>query len=273
MEVSQLTDTGQIRSSNQDQVGVFYNQAEQALLLLCDGMGGHNAGDVASEMALYAVGHAWEESPKTDTEAVQTWLEDNIVSANDRVLQASEKYNDLSGMGTTIVGIAIIEGKGIVAHVGDSRAYCYDGEILKPLTRDHSFVQELLDMNMITPSEAQNHPQKNIVTQTVGVSEDIKVDISVFALEAQTMLLLCSDGLTDMLTADDIGQIIASDEDVNQAAQALIAAANQAGGRDNISVVLARIEGGDVSWNKVKWLVIVMKLSATLALEEWQLSI
>ena len=246
MKVSQLTDIGLKRKANQDQIGTFSNRSQQTLLLLCDGMGGHNAGDVASEMAIFDVGKAWEKTEKMVPVQAEEWLKIAIESANNRIVEVSKEYIDLEGMGTTIVAIAVLGQKALVAHVGDSRAYQVDDGKLIPITKDHSFVQELLDRHIITAEEAQNHPQKNIVTQSVGVNDAIKIDTHWVSLQEGERLLLCSDGLTDMLTDEEITPLLNQETDLNQAAEALIQAANQAGGKDNISVILAEIERGDL---------------------------
>lgn len=245
MDVAKLTDTGQKRAYNQDQVGAFYNKAEQLLLLLCDGMGGHNAGDVAAEMALFQVGSAWSESNAMDHKEVNYWLQDNIMAANERVHEKSLQFNDFSGMGTTIVGAVILDGEAIFAHVGDSRAYLLQNDQFRQITTDHSYVQELVDNKSITVEEARNHPQKNIVTRSIGIDPEVIVDTQRTMLHDDDVILLCSDGLTDMLEDDGISQIVLHYPHLEDSAEELIRTANEAGGRDNISVVLARVEGRD----------------------------
>lgn len=243
MEIASKTDVGVERKQNQDQVGIFYNQDQAAILLLCDGMGGHNAGDVASEMAIYHVGNAWESTENmTDANIISEWLTDQIQAANDHIFEKANQYHDLSGMGTTIVAAVPLEdlAQVVLAHVGDSRIYIHQADALKQITKDHSFVQELLDMDMITKEEAQVHPQKNIVTRAVGIATDVDVDINVVDFLEDETLLLCSDGLTDMVEETEALAILTDESlSIEEKADQLIAVANDRGGRDNVSVVIA----------------------------------
>lgn len=242
MEIASKTDVGVERKQNQDQVGVFYNQDQAVILLLCDGMGGHNAGDVASEMAIYHVGNAWESTENmTDANIISDWLIDQIKAANAHIFEKANQYLDLSGMGTTIVAAVPLEdlAQVVLAHVGDSRIYIHQVDELKQITKDHSFVQELLDMDMITKEEAQVHPQKNIVTRAVGIAADVDVDIDVVDFLVDETLLLCSDGLTDMVEETEALAILSDELTIEAKADQLIAIANDHGGRDNVSVVVA----------------------------------
>jgi protein phosphatase len=243
MEIASKTDVGVERKQNQDQVGVFYNQDKAAILLLCDGMGGHNAGDVASEMAIYHVGTAWESTENmTDANIISDWLTDQIQAANANIYEKANQYLDLSGMGTTIVAAVPLEdlAQVVLAHVGDSRIYIQHDDHFNQVTKDHSFVQELVDMEMITKEEAHVHPQKNVVTRAVGIGAEVAPDIDVVDFLVDDTLLLCSDGLTDMVEEDEARAIL-TDQGLTVDAQAdqLVAIANDHGGRDNISVVIA----------------------------------
>ncbi|WP_069286336.1 Stp1/IreP family PP2C-type Ser/Thr phosphatase [Aerococcus urinaeequi] len=243
MEIASKTDVGVERKQNQDQVGVFYNQDQAAILLLCDGMGGHNAGDVASEMAIYHVGNAWKGTENmTDPNLISDWLTSQIKEANAHIFEKANQYHDLSGMGTTIVAAVPLEdlAQVVLAHVGDSRIYIHQVDELKQITKDHSFVQELLAMDMITKEEAQVHPQKNIVTRAVGIAADVEVDINVVDFLVDDTLLLCSDGLTDMVDETEVLAILSDERrTIEEKADQLIALANDHGGRDNVSVVVA----------------------------------
>lgn len=253
MELAQITDVGLKRQSNQDQVGIFANQTGQKLLLLCDGMGGHNAGDVASEMALFQVGHQWEEEESIQSQdQIKTWLDTAIKEANHRVREKAQQFMGLEGMGTTLIALTIYQGQAIIAHVGDSRVYRFNQDKIAQVTKDHSFVQELVDNAVISEEEAATHPQRNIVTRAIGTEADLTVDVQVLDLVADDILLLCSDGLSDMLTQAQVIEILSQDTSIDQAAQALVESANASGGKDNISVILARIEGGDMPWNQDK---------------------
>ncbi|AMB93577.1 Stp1/IreP family PP2C-type Ser/Thr phosphatase [Aerococcus sanguinicola] len=250
MEVAKLTDIGIQRKENQDQLGDFYNQSDQALLILCDGMGGQNAGDVASEMALFQVGKAWEETVDMTHQRAKDWFQLILQDANDRLIEKSQQYQDLEGMGTTVVAIAVMDREATIAHIGDSRAYQIRDGAIKQITKDHSYVQELLDLNMISEEEAKAHPQKNIITQSLGVKPDFYVDIDRLHLYPDDVFVLCSDGLSDMLADEDILAIIDHYPHLDESIQRLVEAANQAGGKDNISVILARIEGSDEYANR-----------------------
>ncbi|AMB98974.1 protein phosphatase [Aerococcus urinaehominis] len=244
MEIAKLTDVGKRRQVNQDQVGVFYDKTGQPMLILCDGMGGHNAGDVAAEMALYQLGHAFEQTGFSSSHQAKGWLQAEIEACNQRIYEKSQLFQDLQGMGTTIVVLVIIDDFALAGHVGDSRLYLITPTDIEQKTKDHSYVQELVDAEMITPEEADHHPQKNIITRSLGSQDPVQVDLVRFYVNADDVFLLCSDGLTDMLTDQDIYQTIVTSPDLKTAVNKLVDQANAAGGRDNISVVLARREGG-----------------------------
>lgn len=246
MEIARKTDVGIERKQNQDQVGIFYNENQLPILLLCDGMGGHNAGDVASEMAIFAIGHAWENTEDIDSpDKVTAWMQENIQTANAKIYENANKYQDLAGMGTTIVAAVVFEEleTAVLAHVGDSRIYLIQEEIMNQATKDHSYVQELVDMQMITEEEASHHPQKNILTRAVGIDPEVEVEIEQVTFLSGDMLLLCSDGLTDMVDESQALAILTdAHKTVEEKTEALVDQANANGGRDNISVLIAQRE-------------------------------
>ncbi|MCI7240446.1 Stp1/IreP family PP2C-type Ser/Thr phosphatase [Aerococcus suis] len=247
MKIAQLTDVGAKRQTNQDQVGVFNNQDQLQLLVLCDGMGGHNAGDVASEMALFHIGHAWEQTEAmTDSQFVMDWMVDMISQANTRVYEKGQQYLGLQGMGTTLIAVVVLDGQALIAHVGDSRVYQIKNRLIEQVTKDHSFVQELVDSQVITEEEAQTHPQRNIVTRAIGTDQTVNIETQILPLELEDVLLICSDGLTDMIPATEAIEVFNQATTLEEAAEALISAANASGGKDNISVILAQIEGSDI---------------------------
>lgn len=246
VKIAQITDTGLKRKQNEDQIGVFYNASDQALLLLCDGMGGQNAGDVASEMALYQVGVNWEKTEDMRGESTQNWLTEVFIETNTRILDKSNQYEDLLGMGTTIVALACLGREVIIAHVGDSRAYHIRQGVMTQITKDHSYVQELVDNHIISAEEAKHHPQKNIITQSMGVNPSIEVDLIRLHVSNDDIFVLCSDGLSDMLDDEQILEIICHEPHIDEALTKLVEAANAAGGRDNISIIAAHIEGDDL---------------------------
>ncbi|MCI5775202.1 MAG: Stp1/IreP family PP2C-type Ser/Thr phosphatase [Aerococcus sp.] len=245
MQIAKRTDVGKWRESNQDQADVFTNRSDQVLALLCDGMGGHNAGDVASEMALYQVGVAWQKTDKMTTESVRKWFESTIEAANHRVYDVSTQYQDLAGMGTTIVALALLGDCGIIAHVGDSRLYRLRDGQFEQLMKDHTYVQALVDQGVMTPEEANHSLQKHQITQAIGVDDKVSVALSETELQPQDKYLLCSDGLTDMLADARIQAILEQESTVDSLATELIQQANDAGGQDNITVVVVAMEGSD----------------------------
>lgn len=238
MDIQYGTSTGQVRENNEDYASVYYNQSNQVLALLADGMGGHNAGDVASKLLVTTMGELFNETNNLTIDAAKEWLSQVIKEQNHHIYQLGEQYDSMAGMGTTIVAVAIIKGYAIIAHVGDSRVYKYQDDTLTCMTEDHSLVNELLRSGGITEEMAENHPQKHYLTRTIGMKGDISADISLEVLNNNEQFLLCSDGLTNMLTDDQIADIMSQNQSVKEKVSALIEAANLAGGRDNITVVV-----------------------------------
>lgn len=256
LEFASMSDTGQIRSHNEDAVVV---NADAGFAVLADGMGGYNAGEVASSMATAIIQQVIEEQLRAgvleavDTacaaEAVGDYLSDAetllveaIESANLAILEASLQEPDYRGMGTTVV-IALFHDAGLtIAHVGDSRAYRLRDRALVQITRDHSLLQEQLDAGLITAEQAQFAQHKNLITRAVGVDVVIETETNYFDIAPGDCYLLCSDGLSDMLNDVEIAEIVnACGDDIATATRDLVVQANESGGRDNISVVLIRV--------------------------------
>jgi protein phosphatase len=235
------TDVGRVRQVNQD---AFLVEGDRGLYAVADGMGGHRGGEVASQLAIEALRQAYGEAD----------LADAIAEANLRIFDQGSTDPNLQGMGTTVVAAAVLgDGQGddaggqlLVANVGDSRAYLFrDGELTQ-LTEDHSMVADLLREGRISEAEAEVHPQRNIVTRVLGVYEDVEVDLwPVDALEGDRVLL-CSDGLVNEVTTDQIAAVLRRLTDPQDAAAELVRRANEGGGRDNITVVLLDVvdDGG-----------------------------
>jgi protein phosphatase len=225
-----------LRSNNED---FFYVDSESGLYIVADGMGGHQAGEVASHLAVETI----RSSLKDRGDRWSTVdLREAIEQANTRVLQESLHDPKKHGMGTTAVVLAITQdGHVLLGHVGDSRAYAFTLQGLKQLTEDHSVVYQLVKEGKITEEEARFHPGRGALLRSLGVHQDVEVDVaeSVFPFES---LLLCTDGLTEMLTDDQIEEILRENPDPQQACEALVEHANLAGGRDNITVVIVRRE-------------------------------
>jgi serine/threonine protein phosphatase PrpC len=237
-------DPGRSRQNNEDAVLV---DSKLGLYLLADGMGGYNAGEVASELAvqtLLSEMQHWASGQFPSPQAKQLAAHQALVraaqEANQVVYMASVSKPELNGMGTTLV-LAMHNGPQVlIGHIGDSRAYRFRHDRLQQLSRDHSLLQEQLDAGLLSPEDARHAAHRNLVTRAVGVEPDVELEVHEHALMAGDLLLLCSDGLTDMVADSDIALLLRSNENLQIAAKALITAANLAGGRDNISVILVR---------------------------------
>lgn len=237
IEISLLTDIGRKRSNNQDFVNQYKNQSDVTLVVLADGMGGHRAGNIASEMAVTDLGSQWVDTDYTDLEQIRDWMLVAIEAENQKihVLGATEEF---SGMGTTIEVLAFVQDVVLYAHVGDSRiALIRDGEYTQ-LTSDHSLVNELVKAGQLTEEEAAVHPQKNIITQSIGQASPLDIDLGIQPLQSGDFILVNSDGLSNMVNRQDKLEIILSDNTLQEKVENLVDAANEAGGLDNITVVL-----------------------------------
>lgn len=234
-----MTDIGKRRELNEDYV---YASKEpigclENLFIVADGMGGHKAGDYASEHTVKKVVEVIAECEVESTLKIEKILQRAIDEANTYIYHCSNRDEALSGMGTTLVVATYSQGKLTVANVGDSRLYLVNQEMTQ-ITRDHSLVQEMVSLGGIDSETAKVHPDKNIITRAVGVSALVKADFYEIQLMQGDKILLCTDGLTNMLSDEQIHRIISEHTDIEQAVQMLIAKANDEGGRDNIGVVL-----------------------------------
>ncbi|WP_053765939.1 Stp1/IreP family PP2C-type Ser/Thr phosphatase [Enterococcus hirae] len=238
MQIEYQSDVGRRRNTNQDYASVFTNQAGIKLAVLADGMGGHRAGDIASQMAVTNLGTAWENLSLSDDEKVAQWFIQTIQEENTRIYQRGQEQPEYNGMGTTIVAAALSEDQFTIAHVGDSRAYLIREDKIIQLTEDHSLVNELVKSGEISEEMAANHPRKNILTRSVGMPGSVEVDVSTYIWQLKDRLLLCSDGLTNMLSEETIGTIINQEGALLDKVTELIERANEAGGADNITVLL-----------------------------------
>lgn len=237
---------GRIRKSNQDFVQVFKNKCGVTFAVVCDGMGGHQGGDVASTMAVSHLGHSFSETDFNDINSARKWLEVQLSAENEMIIQTADRFPDLNGMGTTIVLAIAFDHEALIAHLGDSRAYGYSNGKFGQLVEDHSLVNELVKMGQITKQQAKNHPQKNIITQSLGVSSTIDPEFRQIELNEDDLILLCTDGLTNSLDDPQIQQILATKElSLMDRCHKLINEANRLGGGDNITVCLVLNEGGD----------------------------
>ena len=237
MRIYSATDVGQKRKMNQDYVFASADPVGNLpnLFVVADGMGGHNAGDYASS---HAVGIVVEEIREdADFNPVKV-IRHAIESANTEIITQAQKDEKLRGMGTTMVAATIVGHYAYVANVGDSRLYVA-GEQIQQITKDHSLVQEMVRMGELNAEEARNHPDKNIITRALGAERTVDVDFFDLKLEPGNVVLMCSDGLSNMVEDDRIGEIISdTDRDLQERGQALISEANRNGGKDNIAIVL-----------------------------------
>lgn len=241
------TDTGRKRQGNEDSIGLF---ADLGLYVVADGMGGHAAGEVASSIAVEAIRDSVKENPdkaigSTSGAIVEAdagrRLQEAISFANREVLRQAEADPKLKGMGTTVVAALLSTDALSLAHVGDSRIYLFRGSELKRLTRDHSMVEDMVAAGQITALQARTHPFRNVVTRALGTKDDVEADISRLVPKPDDVVMLCSDGLTGMLEDAAIAEIL--DANIGSpfsSAEVLVKAANEAGGDDNVSVVLLK---------------------------------
>lgn len=239
VEATYFTSVGKVRKTNQDFVKTFKNRNGIVMGVVCDGIGGHQGGDVASNMAVNHLGHNFMMTDFCEAQVAQSWLSVQLKAENDNILRTATKFADLNGMGTTIVLAIIFADQALIAHLGDSRAYLYRDRQLTQLTEDHSLVNELLKMGQITEQEAKNHPQKNIITQTLGVSSTVDPEFFILEVHTSDIFLLCTDGLTNSLTDEQIQTILVPDgHSLKEKCKKLIDEANRLGGGDNITVCL-----------------------------------
>jgi PPM family protein phosphatase len=239
------THPGLARENNED--SVTFNEAAQ-LGILADGMGGYNAGEVASGMATAFISSEmgrWlaEAGGKANTKEVRRALEICVDNSNRSIFHAASTNPQYSGMGTTLVVGVFMDGRLIVGHIGDSRCYRLRGAAFAQITRDHSLLQEQLDAGLITPQQAAVSMNKNLVTRALGVEDSVLLEVNEHHVEAGDLYLICSDGLSDMVADAEIARILEARGSLPGKAKALIDAANANGGRDNISVLLVKAGG------------------------------
>lgn len=259
LEIVRLTDVGLLRSHNEDAVA---SDANIGFMILADGMGGYNAGEVASEIAVLSIAadlsealgsHAIEpilfnvaDQSFINKPILRKLLRDAVANANASIYHASKIYSQCSGMGTTLALGLFIHHQLLVGHIGDSRVYRLRNHRLEQLTEDHSLLQEEIRAGVLTLEQAKLCPHKNLVTRALGVESEIELELNEFDVEVGDIYLLCSDGLSDlvdhMLIQSTLNEHML---DLSVAADTLVKLANQLGGRDNISVILARVNNSD----------------------------
>ena len=234
MNVYSKTDIGLMRSSNQDYCKTGELSDGSVWAVVCDGMGGANGGSTASRIAAETIAEQLKEKYHDDMEKL---IKTAIAIANQRVYDMSLNVYSLSGMGTTVVVAVVKEEVVHIVHAGDSRAYIYENGSLKQITKDHSMVQELVDIGQITPEEARNHPNKNIITRALGTRENLKTDYNGVKFDKDSVLLICTDGLSNYLTDENIAEFI-NESRGDELVGRLVEQAKMMGGSDNITVAV-----------------------------------
>ena len=241
MKISLVTDIGQKRSNNQDFINKFDNKQGITLVILADGMGGHRAGNIASEMTVTDLGREWVNTDYTELSQIRDWFLVSLENENKKVYELGQT-DEFKGMGTTVEALAIVDNNVIYAHVGDSRIGLLRHGEYQLLTSDHSLVNELVKAGQLTEEEAANHPQKNIITQSIGQANPVEPDLGVQMLEENDYLIINSDGLTNMITNDEIVEILNQDKNLDEKNKELVSLANDRGGLDNITISLIHVE-------------------------------
>lgn len=240
------TNVGLMRTINQDSIYVSIEPVGrlQNLFIVADGMGGHKAGDVASKSAIEEFVRYVCMTHMTDPANI---LDSGIITVNKHIYDMANSNKDYTGMGTTFAAVTIIGNHVYIANVGDSRVYLINRDI-RQITRDHSLVEDMVKMGLIEKEEARTHYKKNVITKAIGVSEGRTATPDIFEIEIDSgdIILLCSDGLTNMVEDYDIKKIIKNSGSIEEAARRLISQANENGGKDNISAILVKPEMGEV---------------------------
>ena len=241
MKVFTRTDIGKTRNMNQDSFYISENDNGLNLCILADGMGGYKGGEIASKVAVTAVSKFITEkfdSISKDKDSILDLLEDAILFANSAIYEESEADEELQDMGTTLEVMLIYKQKVYIGHVGDSRIYRIRKNNMKKITTDHSYVEKLIQDGEITREESYNHPKKNLLIKALGTDEEVEPDLIYTVLNKNDMLIICSDGLTNMVSEEEILQIIK--DNPTDCTKPLIQKANDNGGHDNITAVIIR---------------------------------
>ncbi len=237
LRTGSVSDTGKVRKRNEDAHLVQLSQ-EIKKIAVADGMGGHQGGHVASRLALEVIGNY-----QMNSSSLKEDMGKAVYEANKKIKTRAGSDPELEGMGTTITFLGILDRKGVVAQVGDSRLYLFREGELRRITQDQSLVEEMVRQGKLTQEEAEIHPQRNVLLQALGVEEEIEVDFYELSLMDGDLFLLCTDGLTGLVTEDELAEFIKEQGDLQNRAQKLVDLANARGGHDNITVVLCSYDG------------------------------
>jgi len=249
LEIASCTDPGMVRSHNEDSIAT---DSENGLVVLADGMGGYNAGEVASGMAttvivaemrqILATTQPNQIDPRTNQTIAARLVREQVLRANSSIYQAAQNQPQYAGMGTTLVVSLFYDNRVLVAHLGDSRLYLLRDGAFRQLTRDHSLLQEQIDSGLLTAEQAKNAQHKNLVTKALGIDPSVEPEIHEYQTRPGDLYLVCSDGLCDMVEDNEISMALqALGGNLKLAAQQLVQMANDNGGRDNVSVILVRV--------------------------------
>lgn len=246
MQTFYSTDVGKVRDHNEDNVIILKNNSDEYLLAVADGMGGHKAGEVASAIVIDCLTEEFYNLESLgDKDAAIEFLRNIVIIMNDKIFEYTKENPDSKGMGTTFVCAIKTKDYLLYGNVGDSSGYVIKKNKLHKVTRDHTLVNLLVSTGELTPEEAKYHPRKNVLMRALGANNPIEIDI--FDVENTTDgILLCSDGLTNMITDDQIEKVLAEEKNASDAVSKLIKKANARGGTDNISVAYLKKESGDL---------------------------
>lgn len=249
MKYTVESDIGRKRKVNEDRVAFLEHPDRFKLAILADGMGGHNAGDVASEMAIEEMTTCFEKigaQQLNSLEAKKQWLLEVIQMINEKIYHHSLSHEGCSGMGTTLITVLIDESECLIGHIGDSRVYYFTEDQVSLITKDHSYVNFLVEYGEISEEEAENHPQKNVIVKSLGTESTIEPDFYQLSLESNSYLLICSDGLSNKISPEEMTKILSTPLSIEKKGKELIKLANDSGGEDNISVILLSMNDEEV---------------------------
>jgi len=245
MKIAYASDTGRMRAENQDYVSVFINQSGAQLAIVADGVGGQNGGDVAATIAVSHIGNQWQQSTINTVETAKQWLIEQVNNENDTIVKTAQRYRTLNGMATTLVIAVILANQLIIANIGDSRAYVIRQRQMRQLTVDHNLANELLQEGAITEDEAVTHPGRHLITRQLGVTDDSKPDLFAINLYPDDYVLMTTDGMPKHVSDENILQTVLSANDIADAVTKLITSTNNAGGSDNVTVLIGHQESED----------------------------
>lgn len=252
MKATIRTHVGHRREVNEDCAEVFHKDEQIMLAVIADGMGGHNAGDIASQMAVNVLKEAFlhTESP-ADVPGWENWLQSVIQTANQKIYEYGSKKEAYNGMGTTIVAVLFLPENYVVAHVGDSRLYRYTGSEVELMTADHSLVQELVECGQITKEEAETHPQRNVITRALGTDPTTEIDVKSIDYMDEPSFILCTDGLSGVVSEQQMTDHLSEMNAIEEQATNLMDLALNSSGEDNITFLLVHIDSSNESAQKL----------------------